>query len=268
MQKFDLNGIWHLVGGEYDCNGTIPGSVYSFLLDNKLIDDPFDRDNELKCIGIMDNEFEFSRKFNYSPDGTTVLLCCDGLDTLCDIYLNGAHIAYTDNMHRSYEFDVTAVLVDGENEIKIAFHPADAYIKEKEAKQPTFYAKEAMAGFGNIRKAHCMFGWDWGPRLPDAGIWKDIYLLKKDSARINDIYITQRHNDGKVFVTPKVEIDGVAEVKITCTTPDGTQLILITNQENEIKNPQLWMPRGLGKQPLYTIMVELIENGSVVDSKS
>ena len=110
-----------------------------------------------------------------------------------------------------------------------------------------------------------MFGWDWGPRLPDAGIWKDIYLLKKDSARINDIYITQRHNDGKVFVTPKVEIDGVAEVKITCTTPDGTQLILIANQENEIKNPQLWMPRGLGEQPLYTIMVELIENGLVVD---
>ena len=178
MQRFELNGTWNLKGGEYNCNGTIPGSVYSFLLDNKLVDDPYYRDNELKFVGIMDNDFEFSRTFDYSADGNTVLLCCDGLDTLCDLYLNGEQVAYTDNMHRSYEFDVTKILKNGENEIKLVFHSADAYIKEKEAKNPTFYAKEAMAGFGNIRKAHCMFGWDWGPRLPDAGIWKDIYLLK------------------------------------------------------------------------------------------
>ena len=122
MQRFDLNGIWNLKGGEYDCNGTIPGSVYSFLLDNKLINDPFYRDNELKCVGIMDNEFEFSRKFDYTLDNNTVLLCCDGLDTLCDIYVNGTHIAYTDNMHRSYEFDVTSVLKNGENEIRAVFY--------------------------------------------------------------------------------------------------------------------------------------------------
>ena len=268
MQRFDLNGIWHLSGGEYNCDGTVPGSVYSFLLDNKLIDDPYYRDNELKLVGIMDNEFEFSRKFDYAKDDNTVLLCCDGLDTICDVYVNGSHVAYTDNMHRSYEFDVTSILNNGENEIKIVFHPADAYIKEKEAKQPTFYAKEAMAGFGNIRKAHCMFGWDWGPRLPDAGIWKDIYLLKKDSARISDVYITQRHDGNKVFVTPKVEINGSADIKVTCTAPDGSVAQLVANCENEIENPQLWMPRGLGEQPLYTITVELLENGKVVDTTS
>ena len=265
MQRFDLNGTWKLSGGGYDCKGTIPGSVYSFLLDNELIDDPYYRDNELRLVGIMDNEFEFSREFDYLPDGNKVLLCCDGLDTLCDIYLNGAHIAYTDNMHRSYEFDVTAVIKNGKNEIKLLFHPADAYIKEKEAKQPTFYAKEAMAGFGNIRKAHCMFGWDWGPRLPDAGIWKDIYLLKKDSVRISDIYISQRHDNGRVFITPNVTLDGDAEISITCTAPDGSVTTLSANAENEIANPRLWMPRGLGEQPLYTIDVEVTQNGKTAD---
>lgn len=265
MQRFDLNGTWTLSGGGYDCRGVIPGSVYSFLLDNKLIDDPYYRDNELKLVGIMDNEFEFSREFDYLPDGNKVLLCCDGLDTLCDIYLNGAHIAYTDNMHRSYEFDVTADIKNGKNEIKLLFHPADAYIKEKEAQQPTFYAKEAMAGFGNIRKAHCMFGWDWGPRLPDAGIWKDIYLLKKDSVRISDIYITQRHDNGRVFVMPNVTLDGKADISVTCTAPDGSVTTLSANAENEIANPQLWMPRGLGEQPLYTIDVKVTQNGKTAD---
>ena len=47
MQRFDLNGTWTLSGGGYDCRGVIPGSVYSFLLDNKLIDDPYYRDMSL-----------------------------------------------------------------------------------------------------------------------------------------------------------------------------------------------------------------------------
>ena len=64
MQRFNLNGTWHLVGGEYNCDGTVPGSVYSFLLENKLIDDPYYRDNELKFVGITDNEFEFSRQLD------------------------------------------------------------------------------------------------------------------------------------------------------------------------------------------------------------
>ena len=70
----------------------------------------------------------------------------------------------------------------------------DAYIKEKLQEGPIFGASESMQGFGNLRKAHCMFGWDWGPRLPDAGIWKDIYLLKKDSARLLDIRLDQYHD--------------------------------------------------------------------------
>lgn len=268
MKKFDLNGTWQMRGGEYECSGTVPGSVYSFLLDNKLIDDPFYRDNELKIEAITDNDFEFSRTFDYKTDSTKTLLCCEGLDTICDVYINGEHIAYTDNMHRSYEFDVTSVLKNGKNEIKLVFHSAEAYIKEKERLQPTFYAKESTAGIGNIRKAHCMFGWDWGARLPDAGIWKDIYLLKKDSVRIEDVYITQRHTGDRVFVTPNVKIDGNGEIKITCISPNGFLSELKANTENEILNPQLWMPRGLGEQPLYTIKVDVYENGILSDTQS
>ena len=30
---FDLNGIWNLQGAGFNTEGTVPGSVYSFLLD-------------------------------------------------------------------------------------------------------------------------------------------------------------------------------------------------------------------------------------------
>lgn len=269
MQKFDLGGKWRLVGGGYTCEDTIPGSVYGFLLNNQLIDDPYYRDNEKKIIGIMDNEFEFSRSFSYDKDEYPVLLHCDGLDTICDIYLNNKYVAYTDNMHRTYEFDVTDKIVDGKNEIKIIFHPADAYIKDAyKSKGEVFGAKESMLGYGNIRKAHCMFGWDWGPRLPDAGIWRDIYLIKKDSVCIKDIYIAQHHECGKVFINPQVTTDGICEINVTCTTPLGEVTTLNANCKNEIKNPLLWMPNGFGKQHLYSIRIEIISNGVVVDFAS
>ena len=258
MQKLCLNGTWHLTGAGYDCTGTIPGSVYSFLLNNRLMEDPYYRQNELEALKLMENEFTFSKTFDFTPTGDKVLLHCDGLDTLCDIYINGEHVAYTDNMHRTYEFDVTELLTEGENEIVIVFHPVNAYIKEKQQQEPLRGTKDCMEGFGHLRKAFCMMGWDWGPRLPDAGIWKDISLFLLDSARIIEFHVTQRHEEGRVFITPNVQTDKAAEVRVTVKTPTGESLTVEANQETEIVNPKLWWPNGLGSQPLYTITAEVL----------
>ena len=88
MKKYNLNGIWNLEGGKYKADGEIPGSVLSILLEKGLIDDPFYRDNELITLELLDNDFEFSRKFFYTPKSKTTLVC-EGLDTLCTLYLNG-----------------------------------------------------------------------------------------------------------------------------------------------------------------------------------
>ena len=126
---------------------------------------------------------------------------------------------------------------------------------------------DTLEGFCHLRKASCMMGWDWGPRLPDAGIWKDIYLLTVDSDRIADVHITQRHERGQVFVRPQVQTaQNLAEVRITVTAPNGTVFTLPANTESEITDPQLWWPNGFGKANLYTFRVELVENGAVVDS--
>ena len=113
MQKFLLNGTWQMQGAGFDCNGTIPGSVYSFLLDNKLMEDPFYRDNEREALKLMDHDYDFIKKFVFNKSDSPVLLHCDGLDTLCNIYINDKFIAHTDNMHRTYEFDVTNWLKNG-----------------------------------------------------------------------------------------------------------------------------------------------------------
>ena len=80
-------------------------------------------------------------------------------------------------MHRTWEFDVTGKVKAGENILCVYFHSPLEYIKEAYAKLPTHGSEDAMDGFVHIRKAHCMFGWDWGAHLPDAGIFRPVYLL-------------------------------------------------------------------------------------------
>ena len=267
MTKLTLNGIWQLTGAGYECEGTVPGSVYSFLLDNKLMDDPFYRMNELEAHALMDNDFEFSRTFDFTPTGDTVLLHCEGLDTLCDIYINGEYVAHTDNMHRTYEFDVTELLQSGENVIRIVFHSADKYVREKQEELMQYQPYHCTAGAGYLRKTHCMLGWDWGPRLPDAGIWKNIDLIVLDSARITEFHVVQRHENGKVYVTPFVTTDKEADIEVTVTAPNGHSYTIPADVETEMKQPELWWPNGLGDQPLYTFAVRASVNGKVVDSQ-
>ncbi len=265
MKKITLNGSWQLDGAGFACAGEIPGSVLSVLLENGLIEDPYYRDNELKTLALLDHDFDFWRTFDYQPDGNRVLLHCDGLDTLCDIYVNDKHLGYTDNMHRTYEFDVTDRLVAGKNRIRITFHSVDKYLKANDPLKPTLGVGHSLKGYGNLRKAICMSGWDWAARLPDVGIWRDIYLLVVDSARLTDFRITQRHENGKVFLKPTLCFDGEAEATVTLTAPDGEKIELEIGKENEIENPQLWWPNGLGEHPLYRVEAILSQNGFIVD---
>lgn len=266
MQKILLNGEWTLSGGGFFCRGEIPGSVYSFLLKNHLMKDPHFGLNELEAEKLLEHDYTFSRSFTYKKDSARVSAVFECLDTLCTVSLNGKTVLKANNMHRTYEVDVTKELEDGENKIELLFSSPIRFMEEADKKEHVPGTGDAIFGFSHLRKAHCMMGWDWGPRLPDAGVGRDLYLLKHDSERITDFMISQRHENGRVFVTPKVETTGNAEAVVTVIAPNGEAFRLPANCESEIENPQLWWPNGLGEQPLYTFKAELLENGRVQDT--
>ncbi len=258
MKRINLSGIWQMKGNGYFCQANIPGSVYSFLLENKLIGDPFYRDNELKALALMEHAYTFSRSFHYHSDSYPVFLCCDGLDTLCSIFINGAKVAATRNMHRRYRIDITAHLKDGENQIALQFDPVLPYLRQQHSTDifNLWEAEDSVLGYAHLRKAYYMMGWDWGARLPDAGIWRDIYLLIKDSAQITEHRILQRHENSRVYITPIVKTDIPCTVHVTLTAPDGSKTKIPANEESEIMNPALWWPNGMGQPSLYTVTAE------------
>ena len=94
MVKESLNGLWKLSWEGMTCeeiSGTVPGSVYSFLLGAGLMDDPFYRDNELKALQLMERDYVFTKVFDV-PEGIALsrhqVLRFDGIDTIADVCLN------------------------------------------------------------------------------------------------------------------------------------------------------------------------------------
>ena len=169
MKRVTLNGAWTLEipGSSFPIvPATVPGSVYHDLLAAGQIPDPFYRDNEMEALKLMDNDFVYSRSFTIDSgllEADQVLLRAEGLDTIADITVNGQSIGSAYNMHRIWEFDVKSVLLAGENTISVHFSSPTKYIKEAYANSVADGSSDAMVGFPHIRKAHCMFGWDWVP---------------------------------------------------------------------------------------------------------
>ena len=267
MKKLLLNGAWTLEipGSSYGTvSANVPGSVYHDLYSANLMPDPFYRDNEMQALALMDNDFHYSRTFCVDQallDSDAVYLRCEGLDTIATVYVNGEIVGLANNMHRIWEFDVKKILKAGENTIAVHFASPTKYIKEAYAKSVADGSSDAMVGFPHIRKAHCMFGWDWGPRLPDAGIWRDISIIGVEVARIRDVHVLQHHEENKVTLevnTHVTKISGTASVSVTVTAPCGkTWKAQGEKAVIEIEDPQLWWPAGLGEQPLYVVDVQL-----------
>lgn len=287
MIKHVLNGKWNLEiegkdssllpGGRIEAE--VPGTVYSTLLSQELIPDPFYRDNELKVLPLMDNDFIYSTVFSAEEalfKCDEVILRFDGIDTLADIYLNEEFLGSAYNMHRIWEFDVLSHIRNGANELKVVLHSPTMYIKEENEKVYTGGSHECMEGFPHLRKAHCMFGWDWGPRLPDAGIFREVSLLGIKESRIDSVYVMQKHEEGKVTLDFDVALElfsdkDTSSVKVEVTGPDGhTYTAIYSNEEDyriEITDPYLWWPRGYGEQPLYQVKVILLsESGEILDT--
>lgn len=261
-------------GSEEKLSARVPGSVYMDLLENGRMDDPFWRDNEDQALALMEKDFIYETVFipeDRIQNADRILLRCEGLDTIADVYLNGMLAGRADNMHRIWEFPTEGMLHDGENTLSVRFHSPTRYIREKFSQCVTLGSEHCMDGFPQIRKAHCMFGWDWGPRLPDAGIWKDIQLAGIRGGRLTSVYVTQEHGDDQVKLHFHIEIEKTGkeegmEYSVTVTDPDGNTRSWEGSPDTAvISHPRLWWPNGYGKQELYTVQVSLKQNDRELD---
>ena len=278
MRK-SLNGKWQL-NSEFlkkrnlaSLEVKVPGSIYSDLLKYKLIDEPFYRDNEAKMLDYMKDDYAYSRYFrlNSSDLKKEINLVFLGIDTISIIYVNNQEVMRTYNMHRRYNVNINNYVHEGLNKLEVVIKSCLEFISEEEKKKKCelMNMQYAVKGYANIRKAHCMFGWDWGPQMPDGGIWRDCFLEIIDKGRIDNVMVYQDTNSN--VSTLRIEIENYllkkgCDIKIRI---DGKEVVSIANNKNifniQIDKPNLWYPVGYGSQPLYELNVELIYKDKIVD---
>jgi beta-mannosidase len=261
---------------------SVPGGVHTDLIASGRIPDPFVGDNEKRVGWVAEKDWDYRCRFSPAIDlhrQPQVWLVCDGLDTLATVSLNGSELGRTANMFRQYRWDIKAHLEPGENELLIAFESPLQYAAAHQAARPLPGVPQAIPGGPYLRKAPCQFGWDWGPKLPPIGIWKDVRLEGCQGARIDQVRLSQRHEGESAAVEACVAVQSWDEAPrrlvMHLIDPEGQEFqarAAVSAQDPtvlqiDIPEPRLWWPKGYGLQPLYRIRIELHQAEVVLDRR-
>ncbi|MFZ1304260.1 MAG: hypothetical protein WAR80_00390, partial [Ferruginibacter sp.] len=191
--SIELNKNWQFKNQKENkwYKATVPGTVHTDLLANKLIPDPYFRDNESKLQWIDKADWEYKTVFNVDDQTfikKNIELVFDGLDTYTDVFLNGKLILQADNMFRGWTIDVKPFIKRTNNVLLIRFASAQNKVDSiAKSKLPLILPDNNRV---YVRKAQFQFGWDWGPKFVGCGIWKKVYLkvaeVKRSTAINND----------------------------------------------------------------------------------
>lgn len=266
-----------------------PNVGYSVLLLTSIsrLEDPFIGFNELDARWTNEKAWVYRKTFQRPTiiDGAVVDLVMDGLDTFATVKINGEVILTSDNMFLGHRVSITkALAAEGENTLEIEFDCALLKAREIRNQHP----QHKWVGFNGdpsrlaVRKAQYHWGWDWGPVLMTAGIWRPI-LLEVYTARISDLWpqttLSEDHQTAEVKTLASIESpnegDWTARFSLSLHGKEiASQDIpasgnCTVDTSFRVNRPELWWPHGYGEQSLYEVSVTLLGQGDQsVDKKS
>lgn len=267
---------WSLRHNENLLPAQVPGCVHTDLLTAGLIPDPFIGVNEQEVAWIGQRAWTYVRDLRAAdtvggPHERTDLVF-DGLDTAATVTLDGRELGRTRNMHRRYRFDVTGRHGPLAVDFASAYDEA-ASVRALTGERPNVYPEP----FQYIRKMACSFGWDWGPTLVTAGMWRPVRLERWSTARLADVRPLVTVHDGTGRVEVRVEVERTAQgaarpLAVRATVGDGiAKAYGVVEGEHaeltlEVPDACLWWPRGYGEQPLYDLELTLVEGEAAPDA--
>jgi beta-mannosidase len=261
----------------------VPGTIHQDLLAAGRIPDPFVGRNEREVQWVGEADWLYRCDFDLPAEqlaADALDLCCDGLDTFATVLLNGVEVLAADNMFVPWRVPIKQILRPGRNELAILFESAWRRGKALESAHGVGIVWNTDASRVHVRKAQYHYGWDWGPCLITAGIWRSIRIEAYDS-RIAELHapplIADDLQQATLPITVRVapaqpdllvrlallDPGGATVAAATATLEDG-----VARHSLRIDRPQLWWPRGYGEQPLYRLEATLERDGQALDRQA
>ena len=313
QNAYELNSGWKYMpiskvksGGEklsdpsYTLSGwlpaTVPGTVLTTLLNNKLVPDPFWGMNNKKIpdIYITGRDYytywfvkDFKENVTFTDE--QVWLHFRGVNYGCDIYLNGHKVNPETHfgMFLRQTYNITSLLAkNGNNRLAVIVYPPD----------PVGNPNGGQGGDGTIaRNVSHQYpaGWDWIQPVRDrnTGIWDKVIVEKTNAINLENPHIItlvpgkrfpgQAQQPVIIKASAEIEnptgsvISGVLQYKldgniikkeVTLQPKSTTEVHL---PDFTLANPKLWWPNGYGEQFLYQVEFEFVNSSKqVLDSES
>lgn len=262
MKKIDLCGKWKLIRQNGDTyNAAIPGCVHTDLFE---IEDIFCEDNSKKCQFIENENWTYETEFVLDELSTNAVLVFEGLDTYCNIYINGSKVGFADNMFIPHSFNISNFIRIGKNSLCVEFLSPIKYVQNKEA-LPGAFTTERL----HTRRMQCSYGWDWLERFVTMGIFKPCYIEFQTEMKTDCVYVITKNID-KYSASIKIS-EYFSHYKngenVITEIYDPFQNLIYTSDfyckerllvlNIDIPSPQLWYPNGYGEQPLYTLKISI-----------
>ncbi|MFI8258824.1 glycoside hydrolase family 2 protein [Streptomyces filamentosus] len=251
----------------------VPGCVHTDLLAAGVIPDPFLGRNETEIAWVGRRAWSYGTELAHDSGHERSELVFEGLDTVAEVLLDGAPLGSARNMHRVHRFDVTGRSGPLEVRFGSAYDEAER-VRALTGDRPNVYPEP----FQYVRKMACSFGWDWGPTVVTAGMWRPVRIEHWSTARLAEVrpLVTVDGATGHVELRVRTaRTDSGAGRPLTLratvagvvaeTSFEGAETVL----RLEVPEPELWWPRGYGAQPLYGLDVELRDGaGTPLDAWS
>lgn len=263
----------------------VPGDTILDLCRAGILKDPHVEENLYACRPYEFYRWMYRRSFS-APEGTRrLMLRFEGINTFARVYVNGALAGTSDNMLIPHAFDVTALVKRGEeNDLAVVIDSAINRAREMDF-PASVSAGDNTDEYTRLRMPPHSFGWDIMGRMISAGLWRGVYLEEVRETRITQTYyaVQQLCTDGP---EPWAELSWRYRFETDADMLEGFSLRL-TGQCGEsrfeteiparfvsgkgscrIKHPKLWWPHGYGEANLYTVTMELLKDGKVMDSRT
>ncbi len=235
---------WICLNGEYDYAITGDTADAPKKYDGKILV-PFSVESELSGVGkalLPEQRLWYRRKFTVGKEfsGKEALLHFGAVDWQCSVWVNGKLVGEHTGGYNPFTFNITDVIVEGENELVVkVFDPTDAGHQQR--------GKQILVTKGFWYTA-------------TSGIWQTVWLEPVKRCRIDSLRLVPDIDEGVIRISIKrtCKCGGKLYAKVL----EGDKVVFDSEIADKAAIPvpdaRLWSP----EDPfLYTLLLTLDCNG-------